>query len=96
VGALQSRLLHFTCNSVSDHMRSMDRYTTLAAQEIIAKRKSVAILKLVLDPPWTFFRSYCLKLGFLDGVEGLIIAQMAAFYTFVKYCKVWHLRKSES
>jgi hypothetical protein len=42
---------------------------------------------LLLDPPWTFIRSYFLKRGFLDGVEGLAICYMAATYNFVKYAK---------
>ncbi len=87
VGHLKSNLLHFTCNSLSEHLKSMDGYTTLAAQEIVAAGKSVSLAKILLDPPWVFFRTYLLKLGFLDGPEGLAIAYMAAFYNFVKYAK---------
>jgi glycosyltransferase involved in cell wall biosynthesis len=87
VGALKSNLLHFTCNSLSEHLRSMDRYTTLAAQEIVSRQTNITLGLLLFDPPWTFFRTYILKLGFLDGAEGLAIAYMAAFYNFVKYFK---------
>ncbi|MGH9585154.1 MAG: glycosyltransferase family 2 protein [Bryobacteraceae bacterium] len=87
VGHLKSNLLHFTCDSLSEHLRRMDGYTTLAAQEIAAVGQQVATLKILLDPPWTFFRTYFLKLGFLDGPEGLAIAYMAAFYNFAKYSK---------
>jgi len=87
VGHLNSNLLHFTCNSLSEHLRTMDGYTTLAAQEIAAREQNVGIAKLLFDPPWTFFRTYVVKAGFLDGVEGLTIAYMAALYNFVKYSK---------
>lgn len=87
VGHLNSNLLHFTCNSLSEHLRTMDRYTTLAAQEIAAREQNVGFAKLLFDPPWTFFRTYIVKSGFLDGVEGLTIAYMAALYNFVKYSK---------
>jgi len=87
VGHLNSNLLHFTCNSLSEHLRTMDGYTTLAAQEIAAREQNVGIAKLLFDPPWTFFRTYVLKAGFLDGIEGLTIAYMAALYNFVKYSK---------
>ncbi|MBV8865443.1 MAG: glycosyltransferase family 2 protein [Acidobacteriaceae bacterium] len=87
VGHLQSNLLHFTCSSISEHLRTMDRYTTLAAQEIAARQGSISLLQLLFDPPWTFLQSYVLKLGFLDGVEGVAIAYMAAFYNFAKYSK---------
>ena len=91
VGHLQSNLLHFTCNSLSEHLKSMDGYTTLAAQEIAAGGKTPGMAMLLLDPPWTFLNTYVVKLGFLDGAEGLTIAYMAAFYNFVKYSKARHM-----
>jgi glycosyltransferase involved in cell wall biosynthesis len=91
VGHLKSNLLHFTCNSLSEHLRTMDGYTTLAAQELVSREKNVGFSNLLLDPPWTFFRTYVLKLGFLDGVEGLTIAYMAALYNFLKYSKARHM-----
>ena len=87
VGHLKSNLLHFTCSSLSEHLRSLDNYTTLAAQEMAARGKRVSLIRLLLDPPWTFLRTYLLRLGFLDGMEGLAIAYMAAVYNFVKYFK---------
>ncbi|MBK9166901.1 MAG: glycosyltransferase family 2 protein [Bryobacterales bacterium] len=87
VGELDSNLLHFTCDSLSEHLKTLDRYTTLAAEEIVARGAMPPIHRLVLDPPWTFLRTYFLQRGFLDGVEGLAIAYMAAFYTFLKYAK---------
>jgi glycosyltransferase involved in cell wall biosynthesis len=87
VGHLQSNLLHFTCNSLSEHLKSMDGYTTLAAQEIVARGRVPGLAQLLFDPPWTFIQTYFLKLGFMDGAEGLAIAYMAAFYNFVKYSK---------
>jgi len=87
VGHLESNLLHFTCSSLSEHLRTMDRYTTLAAQEMVTRGQSLGFARLLLDPPWTIFRTYVLKLGFLDGIEGLTIAYMAGLYNFVKYAK---------
>ncbi|MDQ2711814.1 MAG: glycosyltransferase family 2 protein, partial [Acidobacteriota bacterium] len=71
----------------SEHLRTLDRYTTLAAQEIAARQNNVPISRVLFDPPWTFLQTYVVKLGFLDGVEGLAIAYMAAFYNFAKYTK---------
>jgi (heptosyl)LPS beta-1,4-glucosyltransferase len=88
VGRLDSNLLHFTCDSLSEHMRTMDRYTTLAAAQMIDAGVKVTWWRLVFEPPWTFFRTYFIKLGFLDGVEGLAIANLAALYNFLKYAKV--------
>jgi hypothetical protein len=87
VGHLDSNLLHFTCESIGEHVKTMDRYTTLAAQELAARKVRVPLTRMILDPAWTFVKSYFFQRGFLDGLEGLIIAYMAAFYTFLKYSK---------
>lgn len=87
LGHLESNLLHFTCDSLSEHLKTMDRYTTLAAQELAARKMKVPLSKVILDPAWTFVKTYFVQCGFLDGLEGLTIAYMAAFYTFLKYSK---------
>jgi glycosyltransferase involved in cell wall biosynthesis len=87
VGHLESNILHFTCESLAEHVKTMDRYTTLAAQELAGRRIAVPLTRLIWAPPWTFVRTYLVQLGFLDGLEGLVIAYMAAFYTFLKYAK---------
>src|ERR1044071_5906485 len=54
VGHLESNILHFTCDSLSEHLRTLDRYTTLAAQELASRKVKVPTRKLILDPAWTF------------------------------------------
>ena len=87
VGHLQSNLLHYTCDSLSQHLATMDRYTTLSAEQLVAEKVKIGWRHLLFDPPWTFFRTYFLKRGFLDGAEGLAIAYMASLHNFVKYSK---------
>ena len=87
IGALEGDILHFTCDSLSEHLKTLDRYTTLAAQELAASKVPVPIWSLIFDPPWNFVRAYVFQRGFMDGLEGLIISYMAAFYTFLKYSK---------
>lgn len=86
-GQLHGNLLHYTCDSLSDHLRTLDRYTTLAAQEVLARDAPVPTRRLLADPAWTFVRTYVFQRGFLDGPQGLAIAWMAALYTFLKYAK---------
>ncbi len=87
VGHLRSNLLHFTCDSLSEHLKRLDRYTTLAAQELVARGEKIGWSRLLLAPWWTFWRTYVFQLGFLDGFEGLTIARMAAIYTYLKLAK---------
>ncbi len=87
VGHLNANILHFTCNSLSEHLRTLDRYTTLAAEQLVSQKADIGWKEMAVDPAWTFFRTYFLQRGFLDGYEGLAIAYMAAFYNFLKYAK---------
>jgi len=87
VGHLNANILHFTCSSLSEHLRTLDRYTTLAAEQLVSQKADIGWKELAVDPAWTFFRTYFLQRGFLDGYEGLAIAYMAAFYNFLKYAK---------
>ena len=91
VGHLKENLLHFTCDSLSEHLKSMDRYTTLAAEQLVSQRRKIGAAELIVDPAWTFFRTYVLQRGFLDGTEGLAIAYMAAFYNFLKFTKAKYM-----
>lgn len=92
IGHLKSNLLHFTCDSLSEHLRSLDRYTTLAAEQLLEEKTGVSWGQLLFDPPWTLFRTFILKRGFQDGPEGLAIAWMAAMYNFLKFAKARNMR----
>ena len=87
VGHLNANILHFTCSSLSEHLRTLDRYTTLAAEQLVSQKAEIGWKELAVDPAWTFVRTYFVQRGFLDGYEGLAIAYMAAFYNFLKYAK---------
>jgi glycosyltransferase involved in cell wall biosynthesis len=87
VGRLEGKLLHFTCDSLSAHLRTLDLYTTLAARELVDRGAKIGLRRLLIDPVWTFVRTWILRRGFLDGAQGIAIAWMAALYTFLKYAK---------
>jgi len=94
VGHLKSNLLHFTCDSLSEHLKTMDRYTTLAAEQLVSRGCKAGFGQMLIDPPWTFFRTFVLQRGFLDGVEGVAIAYMAALYQFLKFAKARYMSGS--
>ena len=93
---LRGDLQHFTCDSLAEHFRTTDRYTTLAAQEAydqggrwILPR---AITWMLAGPPWKFLETYFLRQGFRDGFPGTVIAAMAGYYVFQKYAKLGRLQ----
>lgn len=89
VGTLAGDLWHFTRRSLAEHHDVLGRYTTLAAEEALARNERVGFWDLLVRPPLTFVRSYLLRQGFRDGVPGLVIASLAAYYDFLKRAKLW-------
>lgn len=87
VGELQGKLFHYTCSSIAEHVRTMDRYTTLAARELVARGREASVSRMLFAPPATFLKTYLLRAGYRDGFQGLCIAYMAALYVFLKYAK---------
>jgi glycosyltransferase involved in cell wall biosynthesis len=87
VGTMPGEILHYTCDSLEEHRQRIEFYTDLAAREMFERgeRRRAWVPLLV---PWEFFRSYILRLGVLDGVQGLHIARMAARYVRRKYAKL--------
>jgi len=88
VGQLHAPLEHYTYRTISDYVRKMEVYSSLAAKEI-RKRGRPGIFSLIAKPFFTFFKMYVLRLGFLDGVHGLVLAVLYGYYTFLKYARAW-------
>ncbi|MGB9668421.1 MAG: glycosyltransferase family 2 protein, partial [Thermosulfidibacteraceae bacterium] len=95
VGSLRNYLIHYTYRSLQDYFRKFDRYTTWAAKDIVKAGKKPNFFNLVLRPMGDFIKFYILKLGFLDGLPGLIIALLSSYYVVVKYVKAWELYLKE-
>ncbi len=86
-GELTGDLHHFTCASLDEHRRTMERYTTLAAEELRAQGRRSSAGRVLLSPAATFLKTYLLQQGFRDGYRGYLIAKMAARYVYLKHSK---------
>jgi glycosyltransferase involved in cell wall biosynthesis len=88
---LKGHLLHYTYYKVEEHIKKIDYYTSLAAQDYFRRGKKASLFKIVFSPLNTFIQSYILKRGFLDGLHGFILAIMHAYAAFLRYVKLWEL-----
>lgn len=86
---LKGKLDHYSIQSLIAHHERLNRYTSLAANDLLKRGKRIATLDLLLRPIMAFLRSYLFRLGFLDGIPGIFIAYFAAYYIFLKYAKAW-------
>lgn len=92
-GHLKGDLLHYTYYTIEEHVIQSDKYSSIAAGEIVRKGKRLFFVQLFINPIAKFIRNYFLRLGFLDGFYGFIICQGAAHETFLKYVKAWHIKR---
>lgn len=86
---LKSDLLHYTDPTLEHYLNKLNKYTSLAAEDLVESKKKFSIIKMLVNPVWTFIRMYFIKLGFLDGVPGLILSFQSSYYVFTKYAKMW-------
>jgi glycosyltransferase involved in cell wall biosynthesis len=92
---IQGDLLHYSYNSIDQHLDQIKKFTTIMAQVQLGKGKRPGIVKLIANPLWCFFNQYFLRRGFLDGFYGLVICFLSATANFVKYAKTRQLFNSE-
>jgi hypothetical protein len=91
VGILRNDLLHFTDPSLQHYFAKFNKYTSLAAEDLRESGRSFGFYDVLLRPPFTFFKMYVLKRGFLDGMQGFILCVLSSLYVFTKYIKLWEL-----
>jgi glycosyltransferase involved in cell wall biosynthesis len=96
VRVLKNPIYHFTYYDISEQLQTIDRYSDTSARLMHTSGKPFSLATMLFHPPWRFFRDYVLKLGFRDGVPGLIIAIATGFYVFMKYAKLWDLQRRDS
>jgi glycosyltransferase involved in cell wall biosynthesis len=87
-------LLHEPYRTLDDHLRTIDRYTTIMARGLHGEGRRARASELVLRPAAGFLRSYVLRRGFLDGWRGLLLAYLHAHYIRMKYAKLMALERS--
>ena len=86
---LAGDLLHYSYASIEQHVRQLNRFTSLAADELTLRGKTrVTLFHLLLKPWWRFVHGYFFRLGFLDGFAGLSIALISAGGVFLKFAKL--------
>jgi len=94
---LNGDIQHYSFNSLSEHIRTLDNFTEIGAREIISRNKPVSMITPWTHGLWTFLRLYIIKRGFLDGYAGLVVSVLSGMHAFVKYIKVLFFRwKSRS
>ena len=86
-GLLKHDLHHYPYRDISHHLATIDRYTTLAAEQMQVDGHIPSIAGVALHPPFAFLRNYVLRGGFKIGSAGLIVSILNSYYVFLKLAK---------
>ena len=92
VEALAEPLLHHSYRGLEDFVARSNRYSTLAAVELTREGHRPRWTDLTLRPFARFFSMYVMKMGFLDGWRGFVLAVLYANYVFLRMAKAWESR----
>lgn len=94
VGKLKSKLYHNTYVTMDKYIEKMNRYATWQAKDYDKKTGILTPYHFIIKPFWGFFKHYIVQSGFRDGVVGLTIGYLQAYVVFMRYVKLWLLRKN--
>lgn len=94
VQTLKEEIFHHSYLTLQDYFVKFNRYTTEGALDYYRKGKKASVFQIAFNPVYKFIKMYIIRLGFLDGVEGLMIACASAMYSMAKYFKLREIYKN--
>jgi glycosyltransferase involved in cell wall biosynthesis len=92
-GKLRNKLYHNTYITFDKYIEKMNRYASWQAKDYDKKTGRLTPYHFVIKPLWGFFKHYILQSGFRDGVVGFTIGYIQAYVVFMRYVKLWLLRR---
>ena len=91
-GTLQGDLLHDSSDDLTAYLERQNRYTTLAARQAYELGRSAGFFHILMSPVVRFLKFYVFRLGFLDGMPGLLHISIGCMNSYLKYAKLIELR----
>jgi glycosyltransferase involved in cell wall biosynthesis len=90
---LKNHLIHYSYRNFEQVIQKVNRYSTLGAEQAFQKGKSSSLFSALVHGFWAFFRTFILRLGFLDGKYGFALAISNGQASYYKYIKLMHLNQ---
>lgn len=91
---LKGNILHFSYYTLEEHLTRINKYTSISAHSLHENGVRSNWGKILINPFWRFVYGYFIRMGFLDGFYGFVIAINGSYETFQKYVKLYDLQKS--
>lgn len=95
IDMVDGHLLHYSYKSLDQYLDKLNEYSSLSAREMLERGRKFNPLDLIFRPTLVFLKMYIFKAGFLDGLNGFILAVLSSYHVFVKYAKLFRAGKSK-
>lgn len=96
LGSFKGRIDHYSYRDFDHYISKLNHYSVLKARQLYAQEKKVNAYHLLIKPPARFIIHYVIRLGFLDGFAGFVIAKTQAYAVLSRYIKLWLMNQKES
>lgn len=94
IGQLKNKLYHNTYITFDKYIEKMNRYAWWQAKDYDKKTGALTPYHFIVKPFWGFFKHYIIQSGFRDGIVGFTIGYLQAYVVFMRYVKLWLLRRN--
>jgi glycosyltransferase involved in cell wall biosynthesis len=91
VGMLKSPLLHHSHSDVAQFIQDLNQYSTISSRYLFSCKKKSSVFTILGYPGVKFIQNYFLRLGFLDGTRGMLMAGLMSFHSFLTRAKLYIL-----
>jgi (heptosyl)LPS beta-1,4-glucosyltransferase len=95
IGELKNDLNHYTDADIKHYFDKFNSYTSLAADDLLKRNKKFSLSDITIRPFYLFVKMYIIRRGFMDGIQGFILAVFSSLYVFTKYSKLWEKRSGD-
>lgn len=92
-GYLKEEMHHLTYRNFAYQLKIINRFSDVFVHESMKRGRKTNLIFMFLHPPIKFLEVYVWRAGFLDGLQGFIIAIASSFYVFTKHVKLWEKMK---
>ncbi len=87
---------HYSHQTIKSFIQKINFYTDIRSHELYQQKIKTNMFQIIFFPIGKFIQDYFLRLGFLDGTAGIIMALSMSFHVFLNKAKLWHLYKTQS
>ena len=91
IGFFRNKIDHFSYRNYDHYISKLNHYAAIRAKELHEKGNKVNIYHVMIKPAARFFIHYIIRLGFLDGFTGFLVAKTQAYGVLTRYIKLWLL-----